>query len=145
VRNANKLFVTSRVNEIYENSSTPKDWDNGISELKMLSVEYPELMAYINNEISYIASKLSRQVEVKLVPPSLNLAMGASVVLKPAINPPDILNFDWVWESSNEQIAVVDGGGKVTATGVGTVKIWLLGPNRRTMAVCDVNARARQP
>ncbi|RKL65648.1 hypothetical protein CR203_19400 [Salipaludibacillus neizhouensis] len=68
----------------------------------------------------------------------VKLAKGEEVMLTATVTPENAGNKNVVWSSSNEDVAIVDEGGKVTALGKGTTDITVTTVNGGFMAVSEV-------
>jgi len=68
---------------------------------------------------------------------SLNMLPGDKATLKATVNPSNATNKSITWSSSNQNVATVDGSGKVTAKGVGTATITVKTSNGKS-ADCKV-------
>ena len=74
---------------------------------------------------------------------SLSMNIGDEEKLTPTISPSNATNKNVTWKSSDENIATVDGNGKVTAVKVGEATITVTTVDGGKTATCDV--RVKQP
>jgi uncharacterized protein YjdB len=68
----------------------------------------------------------------------LELAKGKAAQLTATVTPESVVNKDVLWSSNNEEVAVVDETGKVTAKKEGTAKISVTTVDGGNMAVSEV-------
>jgi hypothetical protein len=82
---------------------------------------------------------------VSLDKTSLSLVAGDSETLVATVSPADAVNKNVAWSSSNEAVATVDGGGKVTAVQKGTATVTVTTADGGKTATCEVTVEAKEP
>lgn len=76
---------------------------------------------------------------VSITPSQLQMDKGESKTLTANINPSNSSNKNVTWTSSNENVAVVNSGGRVTAIGVGKTTITARTVDGGYTATCEIN------
>lgn len=98
-----------------------------LNSIKIIDADGNEIKYKVENSACKFAvhSDVKPDVYMTVSPSKLMLAKGASGSLKLTVTPENILDDarKAEWYSENENIAVVDGEGRVTAVGAGEVKI----------------------
>ena len=88
---------------------------------------------------------VSHITSVTLNKSSLSLSKGNTETLQATINPSDTTDAKTLtWKSEDENIAKVDGNGKVTGVGTGTTNITVITSNRKS-AACKVTVVRQTP
>lgn len=82
---------------------------------------------------------------VELNKNKLSLIEGESETLQAAVMPDDATNKRLTWSSSNENIAMVDASGKVTALRAGKVTIIVLTEDEAKSATCEITIEPATP
>ncbi len=67
-----------------------------------------------------------------------------TLTLKPTFNPSNATNKIVKWSSSNEDVATVDNGGKVTPKKLGSTVITVISEDGNRKATCTVTVVAKQ-
>ena len=90
--------------------------------------------------------KVTSKIEsISLNKSNITLSKGTSETLKATINPSDATDDKTLtWKSEDENIAKVDGNGKVTGVGTGTTNITVTTSNRKS-AACKVTVVRQTP
>lgn len=75
---------------------------------------------------------------------SKNICLNESVQLSAAVLPSNAWNKDIIWNSSDDNIAVVDGNGRVTGLDAGTVTITAQAQGGNFSATCTITVDSRE-
>ena len=132
----NKISNTKRSGiNVSESSKVGTICDNAISDYKkkMINLSAKSKITVKNNYNPYVAQS------VKLSETSAVLELGTDLVLEKSVFPTTAKN-KITWQSNNEEVAVVDENGTVSAVGTGNAVITVKTSNNKT-ASCKINVR----
>lgn len=83
-------------------------------------------------------------LEAISLPATEKVELGKTLTLKPTFNPSNATNKIVKWSSSNEDVATVDNGGKVTPKKLGSTVITVISEDGNRKATCTVTVVAKQ-
>lgn len=110
----------------------------GCTELTAYTVKGSYGETYIKG-LDYVKLGYRYATALKLSDSTATLAVGGTKALTATLSPTPLYNDGVTYKSANEKIAKVDENGKITATGVGTVKITATAKDgSKKSAVCTV-------
>ncbi len=75
---------------------------------------------------------------IKINSESFSIDKGASKTLTATVGPEDATDKTVIWATSNNDVVLVDGNGKITAANVGTATITATTGNGKLSAICEV-------
>ena len=78
---------------------------------------------------------------IETIPEKAELKVGEQIVLTAKVSPEKATIKDVLWFTEDESIAVVDEKGTVTATGVGTVKVYGISRDGWFRSSCNLTVR----